>query len=37
MCPSKGTMQSGLQRTALASVKWQNDSISLCEMKDVHT
>ena len=34
---SKGRMQRSLQMTPLASVKWQNDSVSLCEMKDICT
>lgn len=37
VCPSKGTIQRGLQMTLLASVKQQNGNISLCEMKDVCT
>lgn len=36
-CPSKGTMQQGLQITVLASVKGQDGNSSLCEMKDVCT
>lgn len=34
MCPSKGRMQRGLQMMPLASVKGQNDTVSLCEMKE---